>query len=121
MNYIKLLHMDSEVSVFDICQAHAQLESDYNIGGMLRERASNKRRNESTSCQLTRMRYKPGNRWVNICNPGESDDSDDENVRDIYLHNVLKMELPIDDNMRAFMADRYTTEFLNSFKSWCEI
>lgn len=47
-----------------------------------------------------------------------SDDPDDENVRDIYLHNVLKMGLPIDDNMRAFMADRYTAKFLNSFESW---
>ena len=34
MNYIKLPYLDSEVSVFDICQAHAQLESDYNVGGI---------------------------------------------------------------------------------------
>lgn len=118
MNYIKLPNMDSEVSIFAICQAHAQLESDYSIGGMLRERASNKRRNASTGCQLSRMQYNPGIRWVDICNPAESDDPDDENVRDIYLHNVLKMGLPIDDNMRAFMADRYTAKFLNSFESW---
>lgn len=118
MNYIKLPGLDSEVSIFDICQAHAQLESDYNVGGMLRERASNQRRNESTSCQLSRMCYSPGMRWVDICNPDESDDCDDENVRDIYLHNVLKMGLPIDADMRAFMASRYVAEYLNSFESW---
>lgn len=116
MNYLKLPYMDSEVSIFDICQAHTQLESDYNVGGMLRERASNQRRNESTSCQLSRMGFNPGMRWVDICNPDDSDD--DENVRDIYLINVLKWGLPIDAEMRAFMAERYTAKFLNSFESW---
>ena len=44
---------------FDICAAYRQLESDWNIGGILQERASNRRRNASTSCQLARMRYRP--------------------------------------------------------------
>lgn len=121
MDYLKLPHMDSEVSIFDICQAHAQLESDYNVGGIVRERPSNRRRNESTSCQLSRMGFNPGIRWVDICNPDESDDCDDENVRDIYLINVLKWGLPIDAEMRAFMANRYVPEFLNSFKAWSEV
>jgi len=114
MNYIKLPHMDSEVSIFDICQAHAQLESDYNVGGILRERLSNRRRNMSTGCQLSRMNYNPGAFWVDIL----VDDAEGEAVRDIYLMNVLRMGLPIDAEMRAFMADRYTSEFLNSFSCW---
>ena len=118
MNYIKLPGMDCEVSVFDICQAHAQLESDYNLGGWLRERPSNKRRMESTSCQLSRLKFEPRGRWVEIC----SNDEDDEDgaVRDIYLRNVLNYGLPIDDVMRAFMANRYVSEFLNSFPSWSQ-
>ena len=116
MNYIKLPYMDSEVSVFDICQAHAQLESDYSIGGILRDRPSNRRRNMSTGCQLSRMRYNPGPRWVEII--GTDNDDDDENVRDIYLINVLRMGLPINDEMREFMANRYTSEFLSKWSVW---
>lgn len=119
MNYIKLPYLDSEVSVFDICQAHAQLESDYNVGGVLRDRPSNRRRNMSTGCQLSRMRYNPGMRWVDIL--GTDNDDDDENVRDIYLINVLRIGLPISAEMREFMANRYTSEFLAKWSAWGEI
>jgi hypothetical protein len=43
---------------FDICAAHARIESDYNVGGWVRERVSNQRRNESTAVQLSRMHYR---------------------------------------------------------------
>lgn len=118
MNYIKLPHMDSPVSVFDVCQAHLQLEADYNYGGWLRERPSNQRRNESTSCQLSRMEYSPGYRWVEICHDDPDNDDGDNDVRDIYLINVLKWGLPMDDEMRAFAAARYVPEFLAGFPSW---
>jgi len=42
----------------DICEAHALIEADYNVGGIVRERPSNARRNESTACQLSRMGYR---------------------------------------------------------------
>ena len=112
MDYIKLPYMDDAVSVFDICQAHAQLESDYNVGGILRERPSNQRRNASTGVQLHRMRFSRAMRWVDICNPDEADDCDDENVRDIYLINVLKWGLPMDEEMRSFIINRYNPRFL---------
>lgn len=51
----------------------------------------------------------------------ESDDYDDENVWGIYLKNVLAWGLPIDDDMRAFMASRYVPEFLNKFASWGKV
>lgn len=121
MNYLKLPHMDSEVSVFDICQAHAQLESDYNVGGIVWERPSNRRRNMSTGVQLARMRYSAVHRWVDITTPRDEDDSGDEDVRDIYLINVLKWGLPIDDDMRAFIAQRYTPGFLSKFPSWSKV
>ena len=120
MNYLSLPHLDDAVSVFDICQAHAQLESDYNVGGILRERESNRRRNASTGWQLHRMKYTDCRRWVEICKAEEPDEVDysDEAVRDIYLMNVLKMGLPMDDEMRNFIAARYVPDFLDSFDSW---
>lgn len=90
MNYIKLPHMDSEVSVFSVCLAHQMLEDDYNVGGILWERPSNRRRNASTGVQLSRMKFSAGMWSVNICNPDECDDPADDEVRDIYLINVLK-------------------------------
>ncbi|MBC8737425.1 hypothetical protein F6X40_11475 [Paraburkholderia sp. UCT31] len=44
---------------FDICEAHAVLEWDYNVGGWLRERPSNRRRMEATAVQLHRMQFRP--------------------------------------------------------------
>jgi hypothetical protein len=104
------------VSTFDICQAHMQLESDYNHGGWLRERPSNQRRRESTGCQLARMRYSPGARWVEICQPAsEHEDSGDEAVREIYLRNVLRMGLPIDAEMMTFIKQYFTPDFVAQF------
>lgn len=121
MNYIKLPHMDSPVSVFDICQAHQQLESDYNVGGIVWERPSNRRRNASTGVQLSRMDYDDVHRWVDICAERDEDsDSADKDVRDIYLINVLKWGLPMDAEMREFIAARYTPRFLATFPSWSQ-
>lgn len=122
MHYFKLPHMDSEVSAFDICQAHAQLESDYNVGGIVRERPSNERRNASTGVQLSRMKYVDVHRWVDIVPKAGADlgreDFGDDDVRDIYLINVLKWGLPMDKETKDFVAARYTPEFLDSFESW---
>ena len=93
-----------------------QLESDYNKGGIIIERPSNRRRNESTTCQLSRMKYSYLYRWVDICSdPDGMDDLDDEDVRDIYLQNVLKWNLPIDAGMMRFIKFRYTAEFLKQY------
>lgn len=114
MNYLKLPHMDCEVSIFDVAQAHCQLESDYNVGGWVRERPSNQRRMESTSCQLSRIGYDDPYRWVDICSD-HSDGPDDDAVRDIYLINVMKWGLPMDQEMRTFVRARYVPEFLATF------
>jgi hypothetical protein len=41
---------------FDICEAYAVLEWDWNMGGWLQERPTNRRRMEATSIQLARPR-----------------------------------------------------------------
>lgn len=120
MHYLRLPHMDDPVSAFAICQAHQQLESDYNIGGILRERPSNQRRNASTGVQLLRMKYRSPFDWVDICNPSDLDDADADDVRDIYLINVLKWGLPMDEEMREFVAGRFTQDFLERFPSWVQ-
>jgi hypothetical protein len=108
--------LDDRVSAFDICQAHAQLEADYNLGGWLRERPSNQRRREATSCQLQRMGYSDSHRWVEICaDRTEDDDSGDEHVREIYLRNVLRYDLPIDAEMMACIKRYFTAKFLAQY------
>lgn len=39
---------------FDICEAHRAIEIQYNVGGWLHERPSNRRRHEATHVQLHR-------------------------------------------------------------------
>lgn len=119
MDYVKLPHMDSPVSVFAICQAHQQLEADYSVEGILRERPSNQRRNESTGCQLARLGYHSGFWWVDIENPDDSDDQDTEDARDIYIMNVLKWKLPISKELGELIEFRYAEEFLHkNFPDW---
>ena len=62
---------------FDICEAHLAMEQDWHIGGWLRERPSNRRRMESTDCQLHRMRFRPAPSWAGY-------ESLTENGREIY-------------------------------------
>ena len=119
MHYIKLPYMDSEVSVFAVCQAHQQLESDYNVGGILRERPSNGRRNESTGTQLARMSYSSKCWWVDIENPSEDEDPDDEAVRDIYILNVLNWNLLISFELGRLITERYSAEWLDEhYPNW---
>ena len=118
MDYIKLPHMDSEVSVFAVCQAHQQLEADYNVEGILRERPSNRRRNESTGVQLARMDYRTGF-WVDIENLEEHEGPDDEAVRDIYILNVLNWKLPISFELGRLINERYSAEWLDEhYPNW---
>jgi hypothetical protein len=116
VDYIKLPGLDDSCSVFDIAQAHAQLEADYNDGGWLQERPSNRRRMEATACQLQRLGFSPGARWVDIlAEPDEGEDSGDDDVRDIYLLNVLQWRLPIDAEMMACIKKRYAADFIAKY------
>lgn len=72
---------------FDICEAHCVLEWDYNVGGWLQERPSNRRRREATSVQLHRMQFRPA---MVLCY-----DSLTENGQEIYNDLVAKYGLPV--------------------------
>lgn len=114
---------EGEFSTFDICQAHLQLESDYNVGGILRERPSNERRNASTGVQLARMRYSPGMRWVDLVNEEEEregEDSCDADVRFIYFSNVLKWDLPIDAEQAEAIERIFTSDALEPYSERLE-
>lgn len=77
---------------FDICEAYAVLEWDWNEGGWLQERPSNVRRGErngyvgeSTAIQLDRLGFKPA---MNL-----SYDTLTENGQAIYNAAVLRWGL----------------------------
>ncbi|MCX7408679.1 MAG: hypothetical protein NTZ32_11420 [Planctomycetales bacterium] len=53
-----------DFDTFDICEAHYQLEVDYNLGGWLHERPSNQRRMEATHVQLHRMHEVQRRGWM---------------------------------------------------------
>lgn len=101
---------------FAICQAYAQLESDYNVDGILRERPSNQRRNESIGCQLARMGYRNPYGWVDIEGEAcEEDDSDAEDVRQVYMLAVLRLDLPISEELMAAMRRYFVADFLAQY------
>lgn len=101
---------------FAICQAYAQLESDYNKGGILQERPSNQRRNESIGCQLARMGYSTPYGWVDIdADPLGRDDPNDEEVREVYMCAVLRLGLPIDAGLMVAMRAFFVADFLAQF------
>lgn len=81
--------IDASFDRFDICLAHLALEWDYNVGGWLQERPSNRRRMEATAVQLDRMHFKPGASFSGY-------DSLEENARSIYLKKVIEWKLPVD-------------------------
>ena len=100
---------------FSICKAYAQLESDYNVDGRLRERPSNQRRLESIGVQLSRIGYSSPYVWVDVvAEPGE-DEGDDNEVREIYMRAVLRWDLPIDAALMQAMRRYFVPEFLAEY------
>ena len=90
---------------YNICQAYAQLEADYNVGGWVRERPSNQRRKESIGAQLSRIGYDSPNTWVDIeAEVTDSEDTDGMEVREIYMRAVIRWKLPIAETLHAAMV-----------------
>lgn len=101
---------------FAICQAFAQLEADFNVGGWVHERPSNQRRHESIGCQLHRMQFRSGMQWVDIeAQPDDADDYFDDEVRDIYIRHALAWGLPLDDGLKAVARRLFVPEYLATF------
>ena len=108
---------------FAICQAFAQLEADYNRGGLLQERPSNQRRRESIGVQLSRMGYSNPYGWVAIEAERDSDCEDpaDDEVRDVYMRHVLMWDLPISPDLREAMERFYVPDYLTRFPQFAEV
>lgn len=101
---------------FNICQAYAQLESDYNKGGILQERPSSQRRNESIGCQLARIGYSAPYGWIDIdAVPLGRDDPNDEEVREVYMCAVLRLDLPIAAGLMSAMRRYFVADFLAQY------
>lgn len=108
---------------FAICQAFDQLDADFHIGGILRERPSNQRRNESIGCQLARIGYSNPYGWTDITAEPELDsfgcpDPFDEEVRCIYIDHALKWGLPMDDDLKATARRLFVPEYLAQFSQF---
>ena len=108
---------------FAICQAFQQLETDYNVGGILRERPSNQRRRESIGCQLARIGYSNPYGWVDIDVEPELDDYGyadpfEEEVRRIYIDHALKWGLPMGEELMATARRLFVPEYLAQFSSY---
>ncbi len=88
----------------DIIEAHAVLENDYNVGGILIERPSNARRNMSTAYQLSRMhvRLRPDLAFATL-----SDDA-----KHVYLSNVLSFKLPRDSEINIAIKEMFSEDWL---------
>ena len=110
---------------FAIAQAFLQLDADYNVGGILRERPSNQRRRESIGCQLSRIGYSNPYGWVDITCEPELDsygyaDPFDEEVRSIYIDHVLKRGLPMDEELKATARRLFVPEYLAQFPNFAQ-
>ena len=110
---------------FAICQAFQQLESDYNVDGILRERPSNQRRRESIGCQLARIGYSNPYGWVDItCEPERDDygyaDHFEEEVRSIYVDHALKWGLPMGEELKATARRLFVPEYLAQFPNFAQ-
>lgn len=73
---------------FDICEAYAALEYDYNVGGMLQERPTCQRRRRSVGVQLARMKFRASPLH------GSRDRLPTENAKEIYDEAVERLGLP---------------------------
>lgn len=81
---------------FDICEAYHVFEIHWNIGGVVRERKSNDRRNNmSTGYQLHRMRFKPrpslDGYYHNLS----------ENGKEIYRNLITRYGFDMPDDLRV--------------------
>ena len=94
---------------FDIAEAHAVLEWDYNVGGWLRERPTNKRRMEATSYQLDRIGF---HARADLCY-----DTLTEDGKEVYLTNVMRLRLPMDEGLRGDAENMFVPEYLGAIRS----
>lgn len=100
---------------FDICYAHQALENDWNRGGWLSERPSNRRRRESTGCQLARVGFSSpyqGGSFSSLLEFRE----EFENAIEIYIERLVDFGLAkrVDphDDLGEFIVDYYVEDYV---------
>lgn len=95
---------------YEICLAYASLEDHYNKDGFLAARPSNRRRNESTGCQLARMGFSLGMDYLDPYALGA--DQDHEEAQTIYWCKALDWGLPLDREALAVVRTLFVPEYL---------
>lgn len=91
---------------FDIVEAHCVLEWDYNKGGWLPERPTNRRRMQATSVQLHRMNFR--------ARPTLTFEALSDNAKTIYLEKVLAWKLPRDAHQNRLIREVFSPDWLKA-------
>lgn len=107
----------AEFNRLDICCAYAALEYDWNVGGMLQERASNQRRRESIGVQLHRMNFKAaGDEAAGFSELVKGGDG--PNRAEIYLDAICRMglagQVSPKDEIATYVCDNFKPEFVQA-------
>lgn len=101
---------------FDICYAHQALENDWNVRGILRERPSNRRRNQSTRYQLHRIGFRSGRQGGSF-NALLECHEEFQNALDIYVERLVDFGLAplVDpfDELGTYIKKTYVDEWVD--------
>jgi len=108
----------AEFNRYDICLAHCALENDWNVGGTVIERPSNRRRRQSSGVQLSRMGFDPGmgpSSFSGFLDEDGTANPEYENAIDIYVEAVVRWKLAkfvIVDDLGKFILSAYTADYI---------
>ena len=122
MTALAALRRDNPFDRYMVCLAYQALENDWNVGGWLRERPSNRRRRESIGVQLARIGFRAGmgegGGFAALLPDGSYDGFHDEHegARESYVHALivwgLAAKVDPDDDLGAYIRKTYLREFV---------
>lgn len=108
---------------FAVCLAFEALENDWNVGGWIHERPTNRRNREACSIQLSRIGFRAGMGQGGSFSGLLGDDPTDEAARDVYIRHLVKFGLaPLldaDDEVADYIRKTYVPEFVRQYFPHC--
>jgi hypothetical protein len=119
------LPRDTPFDRFSACLAYQALESDWNMGGWLRERPSNQRRRESIGVQLARVKFRAGIGQGGCFSALLPDDTYDgfydehEGARESYINALIAFglapQVDPNDELGRYICAAYVPEFVAQY------